>query len=105
VPGPVLHAGATVICPHGGQATPAAPFPRVTVGGQPVTTLAAPYLVAACPFPTASGGPCATAQWITGATRVVAGGAPLLIQSGQAVCVPTGVPLMPVAVQARVVAT
>ena len=30
MPGPVLHLGATVLCSHGGQATPAAPFPRVT---------------------------------------------------------------------------
>jgi hypothetical protein len=105
MPGPVLHAGATVLCAHGGQATPTAPFARVAVAGQPVTTLLAPYVVAACPFPTVSGGPCVTAQWVTGATRVLAGGAPLLVQSGQAVCVPTGVPLLPVVVQARVVAT
>jgi hypothetical protein len=97
--------GATVICSHGGQATPVAPFPRVTVGGQPVATLASPYAVAGCPFPPVSGGPCVTAQWVTGATRVLAGGAPLLIQSGNAICAPTGVPLLPLVAQPRVTAT
>jgi hypothetical protein len=105
MPGPVLHVGATVLCSHGGQATPMSPFPRVTVGGQPVATLASPYAVAGCPFPPVSGGPCVTAQWITGSTRVIAGGAPLLIQSGNAICAPTGVPLLPVVVQPRVTAT
>jgi hypothetical protein len=100
--GPVLHLGATVLCSHGGQATPVAPFARVLVSGQPVTTLAAPYVVAGCPFPPASGGPCVTAQWITGATRVFAGGAPVLVQSGSAVCAPTGVPLMVLVTQPRV---
>jgi hypothetical protein len=105
MPGPVLHLGATVICSHGGQATPIAPFPRVTVGGQPVATLTSPYAVAGCPFPPVSGGPCVTAQWVTGATRVLAGGAPLLIQSGNAICAPTGVPLLPLVAQPRVTAT
>ncbi len=105
MPGPVLHLGATVLCSHGGQATPAAPLPRVVVSGQPVATLSSPYLVAACPFPSVSGGPCVTAQWVVGATRVLAGGAPLLIQTGSAICAPTGVPLVVVAAQLRVVAT
>ena len=41
----VLHVGATVLCAHGGQATPTAPNPRVRVSGQPVTTQPAPYVV------------------------------------------------------------
>lgn len=105
MPGPVLHVGATVLCAHGGQAQPTVPNPRVTVSGQPVVTLATAYVVAGCGFPPASGGPCATAQWVVGATRVTSNGQPLLIQTGQAVCVPTGTPLFPVVVQARVVGT
>jgi len=38
MPGFILHLGATVICSHGGQATPSAPFPRVLVSGQPTDT-------------------------------------------------------------------
>ncbi|MFC5569085.1 hypothetical protein ACFPN1_03260 [Lysobacter yangpyeongensis] len=105
MPGPVLHAGAVVLCAHGGQATPTAPVPRVTVSGQPVATIVAPYAVAGCPFPSASGGPCVTAQWIVGALRVLAMGQPLAIQSGVALCVPTGTPLMPTVVQPRVIAS
>jgi len=104
MPGPIVHLGAVVICSHGGQATPVAPFPRVLVSGQPIATLATPYVVAACPLPPAAGGPCVTAQWVVGATRVIAGGAPVLVQSGSAVCMPTGVPLMVLVVQPRVTA-
>ncbi|WP_380874665.1 hypothetical protein ACFB49_00490 [Sphingomonas sp. DBB INV C78] len=104
MPGPVLHLGATILCSHGGQATPATPFPRVTVGGQPVVTIASPYLVAGCPFVTPGGnGPCVTANYVTSATRVLAGGTPVLLQDSMAVCAPTGTPLVPVVVQPRVV--
>jgi hypothetical protein len=105
MPGPILHLGASVLCAHGGQATPTVPFARVLVSGQPVTTLSTPYVVAGCPFPPVSGGPCVTAQWVVGATRVLAGGIPVVVQSGTAVCVPTGTPLLPIVVQPRVVAT
>lgn len=104
MPGFILHLGATVVCAHGGQAAPTAPFPRVLVSGQPVTTLGAPYVVAGCPFVPPAPGPCVTAQWVTGATRVLAGGQPVLIQGGAAICAPTGTPLLPLATQTRVTA-
>jgi hypothetical protein len=102
MPGFLLHVGATVLCAHGGQAQPTVPFPRVTVGGQPVVTQSAPYAVAGCPFPPPSGGPCVTAQWIMGATRVLAGGTPVLLQDSQAICAPTGTPVTVVMTQFRV---
>jgi hypothetical protein len=106
MPGFALHLGATVMCMHGGQAQPSAPNPRVLLGGQPATTLAAPYLVTGCGFvPPAGNGPCVTAQWVLGALRVFVGGQPLLVQSGQAVCAPTGTPLNVVLTQMRVKAT
>ena len=75
MPGPLLHLGATVLCAHGGQATPSAPVPRVLVSGQPVATQAAPWLVAGCAFsPPQGNGPCVTAQWVVAATRVFASG-------------------------------
>jgi len=106
MPGFILHLGATVICSHGGQATPTAPYPRVLVSGQPVTTLPAPYVVAGCalPPPPAANGPCVTAQWIVGATRVLAGGQPVLVQSSQAICAPTGTPVQILVTQTRVTA-
>jgi hypothetical protein len=105
MPGPILHFGATVLCAHGGQAMPTAPVPRVLVSGQPVATIVPPYVVAGCPFPPVSGGPCVTAQWVVGAVRVFAMGQPVAIQSGVAVCAPTGTPLLPVVVQPRAIAT
>lgn len=103
MPGFLLHMGATVTCMHGGQAMPAAPFPRVRVGGQPVTTQAAPWTVAGCGFvPTAGNGPCVTAQWITAAVRVRAGGQPVLLQDSQAVCTPTGTGVIVAVTQVRV---
>jgi hypothetical protein len=72
----------------------------------PVATLAAPYMVAGCAFaPPAGNGPCATAQWVTGALRVLSEGQPVAILSGMAVCVPTGTPLVPVAAQTRAIAS
>ena len=105
MPGPILHMGAVVMCSHGGQATPTAPVPRVLVSGQPVATITAPYVVAGCPFVPPNPGPCVTAQWVVGAVRVMALGQPVAIQTGAAVCVPTGTPLVPTVVQPRVIAT
>jgi hypothetical protein len=104
MPGPLLHLGATLLCSHGGQATPTAPNPRVLVSGQPVTTIAAPYVVAGCAFvPPAGNGPCVTAQFVTSATRVLVGGQPALLLDSQAICTPTGTPLVPVMAQTRVI--
>lgn len=103
MPGPLLHLGATVLCAHGGQATPSAPVPRVLVSGQPVATQAAPYLVAGCAFsPPQGNGPCVSAQWVVAATRVFVTGQPVLLLSSQAICAPTGTPLLAVAAQTRV---
>jgi uncharacterized Zn-binding protein involved in type VI secretion len=105
MPGPVVHLGATVLCSHAGQATPTTPFARVLVNGQPVVTVATPYVVAGCALTGTSAPPCATGQWLVGVTRVLAGGVPVAVQSGTSTCVPTGTPMLPVVVQPRVVAT
>jgi hypothetical protein len=106
LPGFLLHVGATVMCMHGGQAQPTLPNPRVLVGGQPIVTQPTPYVVAGCPFvPPSGNGPCVTAQWVVGATRVFASGAPVLLQTSQAVCAPTGTPLNIILTQTRVTGT
>ena len=94
------------MCAHGGSAQPTAVVPRVMVSGQPVVTIAAPYVVAGCalPPPTAANGPCVTAQFVTSATRVMAQGVPVLLFDSQAVCVPTGTPLIVAVTQPRVTA-
>jgi hypothetical protein len=105
MPGFLLHLGATVLCSHAGQATPTAPNPRVLVSGQPVVPMTSPYVVAGCALPTppAANGPCVNAQYVSAATRVSSNGVPLLLLDSQAICVPTGTPLMAAVTQTRVV--
>lgn len=105
MPAPILHLGATVLCSHAGQATPAAPFPRVTVSGQPIVTLTSPWLIAGCALTGTPTPPCVTGQVLVGATRVLAGGTPVVTMVGSSTCVPTGTPLLPVMAQTRALAT
>jgi hypothetical protein len=106
MPGPIVHVGSTVICMHGGTATPTAPFARVLVGAQPVVTQACPYVVAGCGLTGTGAPPCVTAQWVVAATRVFAGGTPVIVQgTSQAFCAPTGTGLNVLAAQTRVIAT
>jgi len=104
MPGFLVHVGAQVLCSHAGQAQPTVPNPRVSVSGQPTVLMTSPYVIAGCtlPPPTVGNGPCVSAQWLSGTTRVTSNGQPLLLQSSQAICTPTGTPLMIVATQARV---
>lgn len=105
MPAPILHLGATVTCTHAGPATPLTPNPRVLVNGQPIVTLTTPYAVSGCSLTGTGAPPCATAQWVMGATRVMAGGVPVITQTSQAVCTPTGTGLLPLMAQTRVLAT
>jgi hypothetical protein len=104
MPGFLLHVGAMVQCAHGGMAQPTVPNPRVKVMGQPIVTIDAPYTVAGCTFPPppAGNGPCITAQFVMGAVRVFSMGQPVLLQDSQAICTPTGTPLIVGVVQPRV---
>src|SRR5262249_13378430 len=104
MPGFLVHVGAQALCSHAGQATPTVPNLRVTVSGQPTVLITTPYMVAGCalPPPPAANGPCVTAHWVTGTTRVLSNGQPLVVQSSQAICAPTGTPLLIVATQLRV---
>ncbi|MDF0668196.1 MAG: hypothetical protein P0119_19295 [Nitrospira sp.] len=103
MPGYLLHLGATVLCLHAGQAQATAPNPRVKVSGQMVVTQSAPHTVVGCPF-NVSGSPvpCVTAQWMTAALRVKAGGIPVLLQDSQAICAPNGTGVNIVMTQMRV---
>jgi uncharacterized Zn-binding protein involved in type VI secretion len=105
MPAPILHLGASVLCTHAGQATPLAPFARVTLSGQPAVTLSSPYAVAGCALTGTPTPPCVTGQWITGATRVLAGGVPVATLAGSSTCIPTGTPMLPISAQTRVLAT
>jgi len=106
MPGYLLHLGAMVLCSHPpGQATPVGANPRVRVSGQPIVTQTSQYVIAGCALASVPSPPCATAQWITAATRVRAGGAAALLQDSQAICAPTGAPLNVTVTQVRVKGT
>lgn len=100
--GPLLHAQAIVICAHAGLARPVVSSTRVQLGGRPAVMLPVPYTVTACTLPPAAGGPCVSAKWVMGATRVLIEGSPALLTDSTATCVPTGTPLKPVVTQFRV---
>ena len=104
MPGYFLTQESTVLCMHAGRATPTAPNPRVVLSGAPVTTQGPPYVIAGCldPPPIAGTGPCVTGLWVSAATRVLAGGLPVLLQDSLAVCAPTGSRLVVVVTQPRV---
>lgn len=104
MPGFLLNVGSTVICAHAGQAKPTAPVPRVRVMGMPITVQPFPYVVAGCvnPPPPANVGPCITGLWVLASLRVKAMGMPVLLQDSQAICAPTGTPLITVLTQTRV---
>lgn len=104
MPGFLVHFGAQVKCLHAGQAQPTVVNPRVQVSGQPTVLMTTPYVIAGCtlPPPPAANGPCVTAQWLTGTTRVLSNGQPLLVLSSQALCAPTVTPLLILQTQTRV---
>jgi uncharacterized Zn-binding protein involved in type VI secretion len=103
MPGFLLHLGATVQCAHAGQAQPTVTNPRVLVNGQPIVMQPAPYVVAGCPFNVSgSPSPCVTASWVTGATRILSNGLPVLLLDSQAICAPNGTPLLILSTQTRV---
>ena len=105
MPAPALHLGAVVTCTHAGPAQPLSPSPRVLLSGQPLVTIASPYAVTGCALTGTPNPPCVTGQWLTGATRVLAGGAPVATMAGSSTCTPTGTPLLPMSAQVRVVVT
>src|SRR5262245_29992398 len=107
MPGFLLDVSSSVVCSHGGQAKPTVPNPRVKLSTQPTVVQPTPYVVAGCtlPPPPGANGPCVSGQWTTGTVRVRSNQQPLLVQSSQAICAPTGTPLMITATQGRVRAT
>jgi hypothetical protein len=100
--GYLLTAGSVVLCAHGGGAQATTSDARVRIAGVPALTLATHYVVGGCPLPPRAGGPCVTAQWLSGTMRVRSGGLPLLFAGGTSTCAPTGAPLQVVSAQTRV---
>src|ERR1044072_3054264 len=100
MPGFILHQGAQVQCSHAGTAQPTAVSPKVTVGGQPIVVATAQYSIAGCtmlpPRPATGTGRWVTATFVPppAAPRVTSNGPPVLLNTSQSICVPTGTPLI-----------
>lgn len=103
----VLHQGATVKCMHAGEAQPVQSSQRVKASSQPIAVQPNAYTVSGCtlPPPPNGNGPCVTAQWLSAAVRLRAGGAPVLLKDSQAQCAPTGTGLNILMTQTRVKGT
>jgi hypothetical protein len=110
MPGPVLHAGASATCPHGGTITFVPAAPRVMVSGSPAVVLTDQAPVVGCVFMAGTKPqPCVSTKWLVGATRVVSLGSPVLVNPSGGLCqsaeqIPGGPPVIS-ASQTRVVAT
>lgn len=112
MPGPLLHVGASSVCPHGGSGTILPAQARVLVSGQPVAVINATITVAGCPFqipvgPGTKPSPCITATWMMPAARVLVGGQPAALAPGPSLAkspeqLPQG-PLQLIQVQTRVI--
>jgi hypothetical protein len=87
---------------HAGQATPTFVSPNVRVGGMGVTAQPYPYAVSGCGLSSVPSPPCVTANWVSAATRVFAGGAPVLLIDSQAVCTAPGTGVVVLSSQTRV---
>jgi hypothetical protein len=101
----LLHVGATVICTHGGQASPAGGYARVRLSGQPAVTLQQSYSIAGCPFatPEPAPKPCASVQWQKVALRVRMGGAPAILSDSSGITIgPMGTQGTPSAVAQQI---
>jgi hypothetical protein len=72
---------------------------------EPIVTIASQYAVTGCALTGTPNPPCITGQWLVGAVRVIAGGAPVALLTGTSICVPTGTPLLPISAQPRVIVT
>ncbi len=89
--GYLLHQGAGVQCLHGADASPQTTCQRVKVDGNNVATQVDVYTISNCQYMIQMvPSPCVTAQWTSVATRVKAGGNPVLLQDSQATCIPNG---------------
>lgn len=104
MPGFIVHQGATVLCTHGGIAQPTSVDPCVLVSGMSVVVITNAYAIAGCPLAGTPPPICTIGQWITSATRVFAGGQPVIVVGSQGLCPPLG-QLQILSTQTRVSAT
>jgi hypothetical protein len=88
VAGFLLDAGATITCPHAGQATVTPKVTRVSVGGKPPLVVNDLFTISGCSFNVSGApSPCLTIQWLMPAMRVTAESSAVLLSSSVGLCV------------------
>ncbi len=87
MPGMLVHVGATILCPHAGQASVVSSNTRVMVSNQFVALVDDNYPIAGCPFVLGNTPhPCVKIQWLVPATRVFVNKKPVILQSSSGLC-------------------
>jgi hypothetical protein len=98
----LLHANATVTCPHGGRVTCLPSQSRTVAGGQAVWTVADLSVVTGCPFTVGTKPqPCVTVRWVTPSSRLRVNGSPVVTRDSVGLClsaeqIPQGAPIVSV---------
>lgn len=83
----ILDGGATITCPHGGQATVVPRATRVTLGGKPPLLADDAATVAGCAFNVSGApSPCLRLQWALPATRATVESSPPLLSTSVGLC-------------------
>lgn len=96
MPSELVQVGATIQCPHGGQATIVSTDVRVKASGSAVALQNDQTTVAGCSFMIGNvPSPCLQVQWLVPALRVKVSGNPVLLKSSSGLCqgsAPQGAP-------------
>jgi hypothetical protein len=83
----LVQVGATIQCPHSGQATIMSSNVRVKASGSAVALQNDQTTVAGCSFMIGSvPSPCLMVQWLVPAVRVKVSGSPVLLKSSSGLC-------------------
>ena len=98
MPGPILHVGALISCPHMGAIQSPPSNTRVLVGGRPALTMADVPMIAGCPFqvpPVPKPQPCITVKLVA-STKVLVNNVPAaLLMPGMLCLSPEQIPQGP----------
>jgi hypothetical protein len=99
----LVHDKATGKCSHGASAKPLIGNPRVKLDGQPVVTVASPFVISNCQNVVGTMKfPCILGVFAKGATRVKVMGLPVLLDTSTATNFPTAVSTKITSTQSRV---
>ena len=88
MPGPLLHVGASLNCPHGGLVNGVPSAPKVLLSNQPALTASDQWPIAGCVFtiPPGKPQPCVKVVWLMPATKVLLSNQPAVLALSSALC-------------------